>query len=287
MIIALFAIPSVSAMAANLNEYVDQGSPEFKSDTWQNNEGNGEVFPLEKAFLTGPTRVVPGDEQMRFSASVNINEGNMEGTGPSIVNGSAVNFVVFPFKETVKFDSVSLKWNSGVRSYFLIFYTSMDGQNWTEVEITGNASKVTAAVTYSDFGDASGPAVECWKTVPTDFENNDEANPNILNLTFKQTAEAKYFRMALYGNDNNNLGADEVSHAWVSFGSLQFNGEVVVPAAATEPDAPEAAPAAVNEPAAPAPAQTAAAPAPRTADPIVLIALGSLISAAVIIKKRK
>ena len=293
VICAVLAVPfSVSAAVLE----VDTGSPMFKADTWQNNEGNDEVCPLIKAFEPGPTRPTGGvanSEISRYSGCVNVNQDQLEGA-QVFINGSATNSVIFPFTETVVLDKINLKWNNGTRQYFFFAYTSTDGQNWTEINFTGdNIRRGTCAVTYDDYGDLAGPAVEnVWISHPAGEEGNEQVA--IITFTFAPADPTNYLKLTFYGNDGGQ-GINEVTHPWISFNSLSFEGSVAAAEAPAEADTgagggdPADIPAPAPEVAAPpAPAAVPAA-APPTADPVSLIILGSVISAAglVIAKKRK
>ena len=173
---------------------VDTSSPDLKSDTWQNNEPN-EVYPISKAFSTTHTRGDgDGNPVERFCACIQDGTANIEGTLTFLDNGTAINNAVFPFKETVKIDSMTCKFNNGGRQYFFTFYTSMDKTNWTEVTITGNAKKVKVENTWDKDGATDGPGVECYASTPAGLADNDDVNP--ITFTFAQTAEAKYFKIS-------------------------------------------------------------------------------------------
>lgn len=275
------------AMAAVLE--VDTANSRFASDTWQNNVGGNEICPLINCIETTPTTGAANggtdnNDIKRFTACLQAGSANIEGQ-LTFVNGGAVNNIVFPLKETAKIDSVTWKFNNGVRQYFLVFYTSMDGANWTEVNITENAKKVSVGVTYDEGGTLAGPSVECYATTPAGTADNDD----ILPITFKfaQTAEANYLRVAFYGNDGGSGNLD-VSNPWASFNSLKIEGSAAVQEAAVEPAAPaqvqqtEAAPVAA--------APVAAVTAPKTSDTGIMIfaaaALIGIIGSAVVAKKR-
>ena len=287
VICAIAAVPFTVSVSAAILE-IDTGSSMFKVENWwQNNEDNDEVCPLTKVFdVTGmPPGGTPNSEVSRFSTSLNVNEGNMEGSGPLFDSeGRAYVNVIFPFKETVNLESVTWKWNNGTRQYFFFVYASADGENWTEVELT-NAGRVTAAATFDDSGSAGGSAIDnIWMSPPSG--NGDDGD--VLPITFGLSASdpVNYIKFAFYGNDGGQ-GVEEVTHQWVSFNSFSVTGSI---AAAEEPVAPveesAAAPADIPEP---APGAAAPAPAPVTGDPITLIALGSVISiaGAIIIKRKK
>lgn len=246
----------------------------LSTDTWQNNFDN-EVFPVELAFDTTPI----GAEHVRFSANVQVGAGNMEGEPTILPSGSSVNNAIFPFVETVQVSSVSLRWNNGGRRFFVRFYTSMDGQNWTEATITDNAERVTVTQTYDAFGDTGGPAAEVFATIPAGVGADD---PEVITFALQQTPAARFFKIQGYGSDGES-GELTVSHAWFSFNNLRFEGNIFEEPA-TEAPAETTVEAA---PAAPAPAVIAPTPAPRTADPITLIAIGAVISAAGIIAAKK
>jgi hypothetical protein len=107
-----------------------------------------------------------------------VNQDQLEGE-QIIINGSATNSVTFPFVETVILDKINLKWNNGTRQYFFLAYTSMDGTNWTEIDFTGaNMRRGTVAVTYDDFGDLAGPAVEnVWISAAAGEEGVEQVAP--------------------------------------------------------------------------------------------------------------
>lgn len=261
-----------AVMAAVLE--VDTASSELYTDIWQDNADNDESYPIGQAFSTTPTRGVGNDEVERFSVSMSVNEGSMVGQ-LSNLNGSMVNNAIFPFKETVKLDSVTWKWNNGGRSYFFLFYTSTDNQNWTEVEITGNASKVAIENTYDEDGNQDGPGVECYASVPAGIADDDDVLP--ITFSFKQTAEAKYFKIVMFGSDGET-GDLGVRHQWFSFNSMKFEGVVATAEEATpeSPAADDPAPADVPAAAEDAPPPAPAPAAPQTGDGamvfIVLIA---------------
>jgi hypothetical protein len=279
-VMLILALCSQTVMAAVLE--VDKDSPELYTDIWQDNPDNNESYPISMAFSETPTRGVDNTEVERFSVSVNVNEGNMVGQ-LSILNGSAVNNAVFPFKETVKIDSVTWKWNNGGRSYFFLLYTSMDNQNWTEVEITGNASKIKIENTYDADGNQEGPGVECYASVPAGLADNDDVKP--ITFTFKQTDDAKYFKIVMFGNDaeSGDLG---VRHQWFSFNSMKFEGSVVVAEAAPPADSAAAEEAA---PAAPPVAAPSVPAAPKTGDAgiIALFIITAAAAAGAVAFKKK
>ena len=106
----------------------------------------------------------------------------------------------------------------------------------------------------------------------------------MIKFGFAAPATANYIKITFYGNDNAT-GNLEVGNHWLSFNNLSFDGTIY--------EAPaEVAPEPANEVAAPAPAPAAVSTsgtAPATADPISIIAIGAIISAAgiIIAKKRK
>lgn len=286
VMLLIVSVLTQTVMAASLE--VDTGSPEFKSDTWQNNPDNDEYYPITMAFSTTPTAGVGADEVERFCACLQDGAANIEGQ-PSFVNGSAVNYAVFPFKETVKIDSVTWKWNNGVRQYFFILYTSIDCQNWTEIEITGNARKVNIENTWDEDGSTDGPGVECYASNPAGIADNDDIIP--ITFTFNQTPEAKYFRIAMFGNDG---GSEDlaVTNAWFSFNSMAFEGVVVVdePAAPAEVEDDAVTTPDIGEIAAPQPEPAPVVPsAPKVGDSgiIILAAVMMMAAVGIVIFKKK
>jgi len=275
----LFTALAVGVSAAVLE--VDVNSPMFFADTWQNNEGNDEVCPLIYAFEVTrmPPSGTPNYEVRRYSGSVNVNQDMLEGE-QVIINGSATNSVTFPFVETVVLDRVTWKWNNGMRQFFFFVYTSMDGENWTEIDIiSDNVRRGSTPMTFDDFGDLGGPAVENVNiSAAPGTEDDDEPLP--ITFVFAPGNVANYIRFTFFGSDGGQE-VDEVNHPWISFNSLSFEGSIYIP---TED---EPAPEITDEETPIVPVVTT--PAPQTADPITLIALGSLVSAAgiLITKKRK
>ena len=287
-IILLMALTLQTAVMAAVLE-VDTANPAFKSDTWELTADY--EYSIDKAFSTTHTRGAgDGSQVQRFCANIEDGAASVEGQ-LSFLNGSAINNAVFPFKETVRIDSVTWKWNNGGRQYFLLLYTSMDGQNWTEIEITGNAKKVTVANTYDTTGGLGGPSVECYATTPAGIADDDDVNP--ITFTFKQTVPAKYFKIVMFGNDGES-GDLAVSHPWVSFNNMKFEGSVYVEEVAAPVEAP--AVTAVETPAPVVAAPVVAAPAanaaaPRTSDTSVIIfivlAAISLVGASIVVFKRR
>jgi len=286
-ILLMILVLQQAVMAAVLE--VDTASPAFKSDTWE--VGADYVFSIDKAFSTTHTAGAGDGEQAieRFCACLENGADGVEGQ-LSFINGSAVNNAVFPFKETVRIDSVTWKWNNGVRQYFFVLYTSMDGQNWTEVEITNNAKKVTIENTWDENSSTDGPPVQCWASVPAGInDETDDINP--ITFTFKQTPDAKYFKIAAYGNDQGN--DDLAVHSpWFSFNNMVFEGIIAPPAEVAPAAVEEAAPAVDNTPApeAPAPAPAVVAPpapaAPKTGDSAVIFAILTALTGVCVITKR-
>jgi len=284
-----------AVMAAVLE--VDTASPMFKADTWQNNEGNDEVCPITKIFdiTPMPASGAANSDVRRYSGCVNVNQDNLEGE-QVFINGSATNSLVFPFKETVNLDSVTWKFNNGTRQYFFLVYTSMDGTNWTEIDLaSANARRGKCGVTYDDSGNLDGPAVDnVWISTPAG--SGDDNDVLLITFKFAPSGPAKYLKFTFFGNDGGQ-GVEEVTHPWISFNNLIIEGSVVVaeapvveapaaevaaPVAAEAPAVVEAAPVVV---ATPAPVVTA----PRIGDASIIIFAGVMIIAAagVVIFKRK
>lgn len=263
---------------------VDTASPNFKSDTWQNSATD--TYPIEYAFSTTHTAGDgDGNPVERFCANVQDGAADVEGQ-LTFENGTAINNAVFPFKETVRIDSLTWKWNNGGRQYFMKVFTSMDNANWTEAAITGNASKVTVDITYNEVGELEGPAVECYATVPAGI-NEDTSDINPITFTLAQTPDAKYLKLVFYGNDGES-GLLEVSHPWVSFNNMVIEGIVApapVEAVETSVDVPEAPPAEQPVVAA-APAAVTSAPQTGDADIIVFSLLGFVSFAAYTVAMR-
>jgi hypothetical protein len=294
LIIALLvtlALPQ-TVLAAVLE--IDTASPMFKSDTWQSVEDStpDQYGPIEKALAKTPTAGTDPEEISRFTACLLPGENervNSVVTGEqSIENGSRVNNVYIPFKETVKLDSISWKQNNAVRRYFFNFYTSVDGVNWMPRVINDGAVKVTTENSWDENEELDGPPIECYYAGPYGEADNGDINP----VTFKlaQTGEAKYLKLALYGNDAGN-GEDVIGNMWFSFNSFEVTGEAVVEEAAA-PEVVDDTPADVPASAAdntPAPAPAPAAPAPRVGDNGIIIFVCVMMTAAVcvVISRKK
>ena len=282
VVVLMLAMASTQTVFAAVLQ-VDMNNPALRTDTWEYNPPDI-VFTIDRAFDIAP---VAGDGQSRFSANVQVGQGNIAGDGPTILpSGSAVNNAVFPFAETVRVNSVTLRWNNGLRQFFVRFYTSMDGVNWTEAAITNNAQRVTVSQTWDATGATAGPAAEVFATTPAGLRA--DGTPDDITFTLQETPAARYFKIQGFGNDNAT-GDLAVVHQWFSFNNLIFEGSVYVPPPPPVTGAEEAAPAA--DAGAPAPQVAAPATAPRTFDPITLAALGALAAGtgAVIVnaKKRK
>ncbi|MCL2157865.1 MAG: hypothetical protein FWH48_00485 [Oscillospiraceae bacterium] len=223
------------ALAAVLE--IDTGSDMFKSDTWQSVDDStpDQYGPIAKALSKTPTAGVDAEEISRFSACLLPGENgrvNSVVTGEqSIENGARVSNAYFPFVETVKIDSISWKQNNAVRVYFFNFYTSMDGVNWVPVAIEEGAVKVTTDNSWDEYEELDGPPIECYAAGPYGEADDGDINP----VTFKtaQTSEAKYLKVALYGNDGGN-GDNAIANMWFSFNSFEVTGEVVVAEVAVE-----------------------------------------------------
>lgn len=227
--IMLIAMLQISVFGAVLE--IDTSSPEFKADTWQNNVGNttsNEVCPLINALETTSTTTnsgIDGMDIMRYTASLQAGGDNIEGA-LVFVNGSATSSVVFPLKETATVDSISLKFNNGERQFFLTIYTSIDGQNWTEVDVSSGANKVTLDNSFDESGAANGPGgINCYATVPAGSASDGDIN--IITLGIANSPETKYVKMTLYGNDGAS-GTSTVSNQWWSFNSLKIEGDIAV-----------------------------------------------------------
>jgi len=271
LIVALLvlALP-ISALAALP---VDEANA--RADNFQ--ENGHEPY---KMFLTDPI----GDG-VRFAGHVNPDAvHDLEEGEPVMINGSATMSVTVPFTQTVNVESFNIRFINAARQYFFLVYASMDGTNWTEVNVTGNASRGTVDPTSGENGLGSGPAAELNISVPAG--NDDDGGINTVNFGLAAPVTANYIRITFYGNDNAT-GDLEVGNQWISFNNLSFEGSVYV--APAEPEPEELGVGGGDPTDIPAPAQAAPAPAPSTADPITLIVLGSFISAAgvVIAKKRK
>jgi len=283
-----------AVMAADLLE-VDTASPMFKADTWQNNEGNDEVCPLIKAFevTAMPPSGTPNSEVSRYSGCVNVNQDNLEGE-QVFINGSATNSVIFPFKETVNLESITWKWNNGTRQYFFFAYISTDGENWTEIDFnSSNIRRGTCEITYDDYGDLAGPAVEnIWISNPAGSGADDDVLP--ITFTFAPAGATNYLKFVFYGNDGGQE-ANEVTHPWISFNSLAITGSVASAdtPANDEPAADDGASAGAGDGGAGGDAGAGAAggrtPSPRTSDAglTALIVLVAISATGIVILRKK
>jgi LPXTG-motif cell wall-anchored protein len=289
LIFMLLFVMQTSVMAAVLE--VDSASPEFKSDTWQNNVTSGEICPFINVFETTPTSGSANGgtdvaDIKRYSGYVIANTENVEGA-PSIKDGIMLNSLLFPFKETVNIEQITLQWNNGLRQYFLNAYTSIDGQNWDAVEFTANATKTTLPATYGETAALDGPSVDCWATTPSGIADNQDISP----ITFTvKTENAKYLKFDFYGNDGAS-GLSEIQNAWVSFNHLVIDGSVVLPEVIVEET--DNTPA-ISTPAPQAPSTGTDAPqtvtAPQTGDMSLFILAAVCLSAAaaiVLLKKKR
>ena len=274
LVIVLFtALTLQTAVTAAILE-VDTGS--VKADNWQ--EGG---YTPDKMFWQEPI-----SDDTRYAGHVNADAaGDLESGEPVLINGSGSVSVTVTFTDTVNVEKFNLKFINPVRQYFLIPYVSMDGQNWTEAPLSGNASKGTVESTYGAFGLGDGPAVESYITVPAG--NDADGDINVLTLTLAAPATAKYFKITFFGNDNAT-GDLAVGNQWISFNSLTFEGSIYEePVQAATPVV-----AAVETPAvvaAPAPAPVAPVTAPQTSDTTVIMFIIAVIFsfAGVVIFKRK
>jgi hypothetical protein len=277
LIAALLVLAVPMAVMAALP--VDEAN--VKADNFQ--ENGHEPF---KMFLTDPI----GDG-VRFAGHVNPDStGDLEEGEPVMVDGSATMSVTIPFTQTVNVESFNIRFINAARQYFFLVYSSMDGATWTDVNVASNGAKGIVDPTSGPFGPGDGPAKELFVTVPAG--NDDDGGINTLNFAFAAPVTANFIKITFYGNDNAT-GDLAVGNQWLSFNNLSFEGSIYVPeeapvesdlgAGGGDPvDIP--APVVSNAPAAPA-----GSAAPPTADPISLIVLGSIISAAglAIVKRRK
>lgn len=272
LVALLFAVLQMPLFAAVLE--INTDSPEFKADTWQNNTSNetsNEVCPLINALETTATTTnagVDGMEIKRYTASLQAGTANIEGA-VVFVNGSATSNVVFPLKEAATLDSLSLKFNNGERQFFFNVYTSMDGTNWNEISISSGAKKVTLDNSYDENGETNGPGgIQCYASVPAGIaDNNDIA---IATFKFADSAETKYVKMTLYGNDGAS-GTNTIGNPWWSFNSLKIEGDIVT--ARVE----EVVEATVDPVPAGTPVQTTVVKAPQTNDLGTYIFIGLTI----------
>lgn len=195
---------------------INTNSPMFKTDNWQKTATID--YNLPKALNEGTI----GDDN-RFACIIQANQVDIQGE-PVVINGSATCSIVIPFKETVNVDSFSIKFINPSRQYFFLVYASTDGENWTEVEITENAKKAEIGVTYNANGELSGPAATTYVSTPAGAATDGDVNL----ITYKlNTVKANYFKITFYGND----GAQDVlnvTHAWISFNNLKFDGSIFV-----------------------------------------------------------
>ena len=163
------------------------------------------------------------------------------------------------FDQVYHIQAVEIRFfRAGVREHLFTFEYSLDGTNWTEIKSTKEHS-----------------------TADEDLAMSIEEDGYMETFPLVETVAAQHFRYTYEGRmDGATIGS-----VWEMYFIL---GEAPAPEVVEES---EDAPAEVDEPEipAPAPAQAAPAPAPSTADPISIIVIGSLISAAgvVIARKRK
>ena len=213
---------------------------------------------MSKVTATGP-----GEPDNGFTPDA-IFDGDEFTRWGSMQAGESVTAV---FDQVYHIQAVEIRFfRAGVREHLYTFEYSLDGSNWTEIKSTKAHS--TADEDLAIFGEEDG----YMETFP-----------------LVETVAAQHFRYTYEGrNDGATIGS-----VWEMYFIL---GEA--PAAPVAVEEPAAAPVVVAEapavapapaPVTPAPAQAAPAPAPSTADPISIIVIGSLISAAgvVIARKRK
>jgi LPXTG-motif cell wall-anchored protein len=245
---------------------IDTKSPEFKVESYQVTESSGEYCYWEYVTETTPTTTAAGvtnADIKRFSTSVKVGAANIIGDpAVTLIDGRASVNPVFPFKNAVKLESFTLKFNNGTRQYFFIPYVSMDGKTWTEVPVSGAAKKVTISTTYGATGALDGPGIDCYATTPAGSAANNDIN--VITIKLDKPTEAKYLKLTFFGNDG---GKDQlaVAHEWVSFNSFTAEGTPVTAS------------------------NTNNTTSPKTGDNIIILLGASLVSVAAVVavKKRK
>jgi len=276
MVVLMIALLQVSAFAANIE--VDAGSSEFVCDTWQNNTGHetaNEVCKLENTLAFTPTTTDAGIDGMdiyRYCACLQAGAGDIVGT-PVFVDGNATSSVVFPLKETANINSVTMKFNNSERQFFMNYYVSVDGQNWTLVDISAGAVKTTLANAYDETGGTAGPGgIACYATVPAG--RSAENDINIVTIGFAGAPEAKYIKLTGYGSDGASGDATTVSNAWFSFNSFSVDGSVVlaVEEVAAPAEVAETRPAVIDTQ-----VVTTVVTAPQTNDAVAIFAILALV----------
>ena len=255
-----------------------------KFDNYQEGGEDGGYLP-NKMFWNEPI-----GEGTRYSSHVNPDAAtDLEVGAPVLVNGSGTNSVVVPFKQTVDVSSFNIRFINGGRQYFFVAYASMDGNDWTEINVTGNAKKGTVDPTCGEGGFETGPAADVYVTTPAG--SDDEYGTALLNLGFAAPVTANYIKITFYGNDSET-GDLVVGNQWVSFNSLSFEGEITPEAPAVEVEEAAATVVVVDAPAVvvEAPAVAPAPVAPQTGNTSIVLAviltLTGLAVSAMITKKR-
>ena len=168
--------------------------------------------------------------------------------------------VTAAFAQEYFIEAVEIRFfRAGVREHLFTMEYSADGSNWAEIASTKPHS--TADPDLEIFGEEEG----YWELFP-----------------LVNAVSARYFRWTYEGR----MDGATVGSIW----DMRFVVGEAPAEPEPEPEEPEeAAPAAADDDAPPPEEAEAAKPAPQTADPIALAALGSLIAivGAVAAKKRK
>ena len=281
MVVLMIALLSVSAFAANID--VDAASSEFTCDTWQNNVNNtsaNEICKLENTLAKTPTTPDAGIDALdiyRYCACLQAGAADIEGA-PVFVDGNATSSIVFPLVDTANINSVSMKFNNSERQFFCNLYVSVDGQNWTLVDITSGANKTTLVNAYDEAGGTAGPGgIDCYATIPAG--RSDINDINIITLGLAGAPEAKYIKITAYGSDGGSGDATTVSNAWWSFNNFTVDGEVaaVVEEVAAVADVAETRPAVIDT------QVVTTVTAPQTNDAVAIFAVIGLVCLAGIV----
>jgi len=185
--------------------------------------------------------------------------------------------VVITLSQPETVTSIDMMWFRGnERMYHFEIESSTDGSTWTAVAMDNDTTSGDPALQPADFPDAA--VTGFWE-----------------NFALTTPVTAQYWRMTYLGRYETGTLASAVGSLWnIRFVTGDAPAATPTPPPAdptpvADPTPPPADPAPVATPAAPTPAQTAPAAAPQTFDPITLIAVGAIASAAgvVIAKKRK
>ncbi len=260
------------------------------ADNWQNkvNEtdpANHHVFIPQDAVADTLNMASPDATVVkRWNGSVrSADDSGCQGERV-IVNGSSTTSITIPFVKTVNIQSMKMKFNNGERGYFFKMYISENGSNWTEItDISAGAERGNLVSTYDESGNFGGPALnDVFRSNPFGGTSEDIAAGTI--TLAQPSVPAKYMKFVFYGHDGARGDWDVTDGSqWMGFNCLVVEGEVYE---APVLDANETAETAAT----PDETATAAPKAPQTTDPISIILIGAIMSAAsmvIVLKKKK